>query len=146
MGSEDFASIAQRLDWRMSRVAGALLRATDHADLVRRRRANFLQLLEGFPRCSGIRPLFEHLPEGVSPLYFPLLADARDALHTRLAEWGVETHRFWTWSHPAIPAAEQTETAGLRARLLALPIHQGLDEADVSFIVEALNAVASGGR
>jgi dTDP-4-amino-4,6-dideoxygalactose transaminase len=139
---EDFASVAPRLNWRMSGVARRLLCATDHDELVRRRRSNFSLLLERLPRCGGLRPLFDELPAGVCPLYFPVVSEARDALRSRLEAHGVDSHRFWRWSHSAIPAAEHPNAGALRSQLLVLPIHQGLGPEDVSFMAEAVGAAA----
>jgi dTDP-4-amino-4,6-dideoxygalactose transaminase len=138
LGSEHFGAVADRLDWRMSWLSRRILLATDQAEVVRRRRRNFLQLLGALPRSEGLAPLFEHLPEGVCPLHFPLVVADRDPLHQRLRARGIESFRFWQWSHPLIQASEHPEAFWLRARVLTLPIHQDLDESDMAFVAEAL--------
>ena len=140
LGSEHFPSLVGRLDWRMSALSRRILMATDHAEVFRRRRANYLQLLASLPRREGLRPLFEELPEGVCPLHFPLIATDREALHRAMRARGIGSFRFWRWSHPLIPQREQPEASWLRAHVLTLPIHQDLGEPDIAFMADALEA------
>lgn len=135
---EDFASVAPRLNWRMSEVARRLLCATDHPEVVHRRRANYSLLLERIPRRRDLRPLFDELPPGICPLYFPVVAGARDALYAHFERHGIDSYRFWRWSHSAIPASEHPNVTALRSQLLVLPIHQSLGEEDMAFIVEVV--------
>ncbi len=135
---EDFASVAPRLAWRMSGVARRLLWATDHSEVVRRRRANYSLLLERFPRRKDLRPLFGELPAGVCPLYLPVVTEARDALWAHLERHGVASYRFWRWSHSAIPVSEHPNVAALRSQVLVLPVHQSLDPDDVARIADVV--------
>ncbi len=135
---EDFASVAPRLSWRMSAVARRLVWATDHREVARRRRANYSLLLERFPRRRDVRPLLGELPEGVCPLYFPVVTEARDALWAHLEEHGVDSYRFWRWSHAAIPVSEHPNVSTLRAQVLVLPVHQSLGPDDVALVAEVV--------
>jgi dTDP-4-amino-4,6-dideoxygalactose transaminase len=144
VGSEDFDRVEGRLDRRMSGLSRRILETVDHDEVVRRRRFNYEYLLEHLPRSESVGFLYPTLPEGACPLYMPLLSAARDDMHRHLLSRGIESFRYWEWTHPALPAHGCGDAAFLRAHLLCLPVHQDLDGGDLSACVDAVDDYASG--
>jgi hypothetical protein len=140
LASEDFASVRTRLNCRMSSASRRLLLRIDHADVVARRRRNYLRLVQSLPAGGPLRPLYVGLPDGVCPLYLPLLAQERDRASELMESCGVETFRYWTWRHPELPAGASAEF--LRDHLLALPVHQDMGEPELRAVEVALSVCA----
>ncbi len=74
---------------------------------------------------------FASLPEGAVPFAFPIESDDPQALATALAAEGIETGRLWPTWHPTLPIADFPVARRFRERMLGLPVHQELTEADV---------------
>jgi dTDP-4-amino-4,6-dideoxygalactose transaminase len=98
-------------------------------DAASRRRANYRLLLDEFADVVP-RP-FARLPDGASPLVFPLETKGRPQLLERLQREGIEASRFWPVLHPLLPAREFPRAVAWHDRFLALPVHQELREEDV---------------
>ena len=111
----------------MSAPARHLLGRVDVAALVAARRRNYLALLEALDGTSGLEPLFPELPDGVCPLGFPVLVDARDALRARLAAARVFCPVHWPLPTDADPGA-----SALAARELTIPCDQRYDPDDMA--------------
>jgi dTDP-4-amino-4,6-dideoxygalactose transaminase len=139
-GSEDFDSVHQRLDWRMSSISRRLLDSAPHTRIIERRRSNFRHLAQQLPQGGAVTALYGDLPDGICPLYFPVLVDDRDRLHQTLRAHRVDAFRYWGWKHPQVPGDGSTDADHLRRSLLALPLHQDLDEVDMARIVDACRA------
>lgn len=135
-GSEDFDSVKRRLNWSMSPLSRSILERIDHDEVVERRRRNYLQLLRRLPRGDAAAPLYDDLPEGVCPLYFPMVVRDRDRFYELMKSRGVEAFRYWMWKHPATPGSGKTDAESLRRDLLALPVHQDLDDEDIGAMEE----------
>jgi dTDP-4-amino-4,6-dideoxygalactose transaminase len=125
-----------KVDWGMSVVSKAILQTIDSAEVVSRRRENFNYLL-GRLDC-GERFVFDSLPPGVSPLFFPLLVEEKEQVCRSLMTRGIETVDFWGIPHPSAPKGTFGEVEYIRARLLELPIHQGLHRGHLDYMIEIL--------
>jgi hypothetical protein len=105
---------------------------------VRIRRRNFLLLrsrLQG--RVSLLR---EDLPEGMAPLFFPLLvADKRAAAESMWSE-GIEAVQFWNDGIPGMADDPRSHAVFLRRHVLELPIHQEVTASQVEYIAEKVLA------
>ncbi|HLY38001.1 MAG TPA: DegT/DnrJ/EryC1/StrS family aminotransferase [Candidatus Binatia bacterium] len=100
------------------------------------RRRNFAYLAE---RLGARLPRdFRRLPEGASPLAFPLVSDDRRRLLDRLAAEGVRALELWQRPHPALPVERFPYAARLRATLVGLPVHQELRAGDVERVIAAV--------
>jgi hypothetical protein len=112
----------------MSNLARRILGATDLAEALARRRVNFRRLAEAFrdePRLAVIgQPLFSALPDGVSPLTFPLrvAAGARDRLRAALRQRRVFCPVHWPLPDDA--AAADPGARRLSQDMLGLPLDQ----------------------
>jgi DegT/DnrJ/EryC1/StrS aminotransferase family len=135
----DFALVA--VDERAGRTTRALLPRVVDTGAPARRRANFARLAE---RLGELRsPTFATMPPESSPLAFPIEVDDKPAMVDRLARAGIMEARLWTVPHPAMDADAYPGAAGLRARLVGLPVHQELRPADVDRIADAVVAAGS---
>lgn len=108
----------------------------DVANLKRKRRANYKVLLDGFQSVSGIKVVFDHLPEDVTPLYFPILVDEREPFQDLLADNDIYAPVVW-------PKAENCPAVGENAdmiyeKILCIPIDQRYDIDDMQRIVKVI--------
>jgi dTDP-4-amino-4,6-dideoxygalactose transaminase len=114
----------------MSSVSSALVAQEDLARVKARRRSNFNRLLAAIRRAPARRllaPIFDRLPDGVSPLALPVRVSrgARDRVRRRLAAARVFCPVHWPL--PPGVAARFPESARLSADILSLPIDQRYD-------------------
>jgi perosamine synthetase len=93
------------------------------------RRKNFMTLLRELRQASP--PVFDELPEGVCPLFYPLMVEDKARMMEEMKRRGIETVDFWRTGYPACADADYPEAARLRATVLELPCHQDLSEEDV---------------
>ncbi len=124
------AEVDAGVPWEaMSALSERLLRTWDWADAMQRRRRNFALLRQAFAADARLQrvgqPLFMELPEGVSPLAFPLCVAApqRDALRAELAARRVFCPVHWLLP-PAVGRAQFPESYQLSQEMLSLPIDQ----------------------
>lgn len=123
----------------LSRVTERLLRVQDVAQIVARRRRNYLFLQE---RLAGVSaPLFETLPAGVVPLCYPLLVDDNRRVMELLVARGIEAVDFWREGHPTCDSAEFPEVARLRRSVLEVPCHQDVDLETLAHVVDVIQDV-----
>ena len=108
--------------------------AQDLEGIVERRRRNFFQLL-GRLRDVG-QPLFNELPAGVCPLFFPIRVQDKQGVISRLRAVGVDAVDFWSDFHPACAASDFPEVAALRREIVEIPCHQDLEPDTVSRLAE----------
>lgn len=125
-----------KVDWGMSALSKAILQTIDSAEVVSRRRENFNYVL-GQLDCRE-RFVFDALPPGVCPLFFPLLVEEKERICRTLMARGIETVDFWGIPHPSVPKGTFGEVEYIRARLLELPIHQGLHQGHLDYMIEIL--------
>lgn len=119
----------------------ALIAVAAHARVIHRRRENYRRWLDAVAGCAGIDPLFPDLPEGVVPYAFPLLGDAGGKLFHVLKLAGIP---LWRWEDTAVtecPVSEQ-----YRFRLLQLPCHQDLTEAQLDWMLAVVKSLSPSGH
>ncbi len=114
--SKGFSLLSRRL---------ALSASPDDIVSARRRR---WQRVHG--RLSGLKEhhaVWDHLPDGVSPLFYCVRVRDRDILMNRLLASGVETFRFGAQFHPTLDLSLYPGNLEMRESILAFPVHQDLD-------------------
>jgi dTDP-4-amino-4,6-dideoxygalactose transaminase len=105
-------------------------------EIVKKRRRNYLFLLD---RLRGVSaPLFESLPAGNVPLFYPLLVEDNRVTVERLLARGIEAVNFWRDFHPACDAREFPEAAKLRTSVVEIPCHQDLTLETMAKIVKVV--------
>ncbi len=118
-----------------------LLDSASRDDVRRRRRANHARWVSLAGDIDGVCLVHRDLSEGACPLYFLVqVADPAECAG-RLA--GLDIEAFNWWQHmssnvnwPDFPIAWQ-----FKQTLLALPLHQQLDEADIIHMAHCLSLV-----
>ncbi len=116
-----------------SMATGFLLPRIVRPEAAARRRANYEALLENLGDC--VPPPFARLPDGTSPFAFPIESRDKATLLDRLAKHGIRALDLWPVPHPLVPAGQFGRAESLRARVIALPVHQELARGDVDRII-----------
>lgn len=118
----------------MSSLSDRVMTGLDYAAIRERRRRNFelmRQKLQG--RVHAVR---DDLPEGVCPLFYPILVKNKWAIAQALRNRGIGAVEFW--NDPQENPSIGKDARFLRAHLLELPIHQGVTESQVEYIANQL--------
>lgn len=130
-------------DFALGDPDAAASRATQHllprlaaASAAERRRANYRVLLSRLP--GAVAAPWAALPEGASPMAFPVRTGDKRALLQRLHRRGVDALDLWSTPHPLLPADLREATAALRASVVGLPVHQELSARDLDRIAAAM--------
>jgi selenocysteine lyase/cysteine desulfurase len=110
----------------MSRLAHRVMLGSNVNDIVAKRRRNFEVILESLPPGAGLRPVFRVLPEGTSPLAFPLFADDPRRVVLDLRRKGILARRWWAHFHAEIPWDSLPDAVFLKTHLVAIPVQQGI--------------------
>ena len=114
--------------WKMSTLSTRIIRNIDYKKIKEIRRKNYEYLLVNLPKMQDIEVVFSSLPEGVCPLFFPLIVKDRQYYYQKFIERGIKTHQYWQYFHDAVPWDKFPKAVFLKKHVLGLPIHQ-----DVSF-------------
>jgi len=83
-------------------------------------------------------PVFDALPAGVCPLYYPFSNRNKQEMILRLRARGVETLNLWRWSLPVLPEGVFPVVDELRQTVLWLPCHQDLTPAAIDRLANAV--------
>jgi len=116
--------------------AGWLIKRAPFDALARTRRQRFEKLLACVAGLNGCRPLFDRLGPRTVPHAFPLLLEQPDPHFFQLKQLGVE---FGRWDDLAVSDCEVSQD--LRLRLIQVPCHQGLSDAQFDWICAQLQTV-----
>ena len=123
----------------ISPLALRLALGQDAAEIVATRRRNYFLLLSRLREVST--PVFNTLPAGVCPLFFPLRVQDKAAVAKRLAARGIETVDFWRTGHAACELDAFPEVRELRRTILEIPIHQDLTPRAAAAVAESVHQV-----
>jgi hypothetical protein len=118
-----------------------IVEASSWDEIVIARRRNYEALVRMIPDSTLLRRPLTRLPTGVAPYMFPLLYENRGQHEQPLRAAGIPYLRFGVPLHPVIERASDAARADaehLAARLMLLPIHQGLDEDHIRTFAGAL--------
>jgi len=119
----------------MSSLSKYILRNTDIAEVVEKRRNNYARLLDSVKSLPGVTPFYGNLPESVCPWVFPLLVHEVKDFHFILREKGIPA---FTWSgviHPDLPIAQFPNSKYFYDHLIFLPIHQSVEDHELEIMV-----------
>jgi CelD/BcsL family acetyltransferase involved in cellulose biosynthesis len=136
-----------------TRAASMLLGRLARPAVAERRRANYRLLLE--ETGGRVPPAFARLPDGASPLVFPLDTEDDPGIAARLAQAGIEAAPIWPRPHPLV-ATGFPGAAAWRRRFIGVPVHQELRDSELEQVAAAVRSsgrhhapavpVAHGGR
>ena len=113
-------------DCGMSAVTAWQLRRLDTNEAIRRRRQNYLALIDQIANTPGITVLERNLPGGVCPLGLPILVKSRDAIARSLSAKGFPTTPWWAGYHRMLDWSHAPDACHLKDHLLLLSVHQDL--------------------
>ena len=136
-GSDHFN--LEEVDLGMSALSKRILMSQDMDRIVKIRRRNYRLLLEELREVSP--PLFDELPVGVCPLFYPLVVEDKQRLMQALERRGIETVDFWRYFHPSCDPAEFPDTGWLRNSILEIPCHQDMTVEMVRYVVSKVRDV-----
>lgn len=123
---------------RVQSLAGSrwVMRHTDVARLVERRRNNYQQLANAVADLPHCRALFPELPCNCVPYMFPLQIDHPESHFSALKRLGVPV---WRWDDIAVSGC--LIATSYRLQLLHLPCHQELTAQQLSWITTVVRKV-----
>ena len=119
----------------ISRVTLGVINGVASAEIVRARRANYLQLMDGISGVSGAQALFSAIPDRVCPLVAPLIVRDRQRWMERLSRLGAHPTAWWSGYHPNLDFTTYPNACLLKDSIIALPIHQQLNKEDMDFLI-----------
>ena len=126
------------VDLAMSRVSERLLGRLDMGDIRRRRIANY-RLLDA-QLDAHVARVFASLPDGVCPLFFPIVVADKHATALALQRRGIDALEFWNES---MDGGDEMggDARFMRAHVLELPIHQDLTPGHVAYVARQVSQV-----
>jgi len=133
----------QQYNFGMSTLSRRVAASMEPAQVLERRRRNYRTLDKALIGTSGYRKVFEHLPEGVCPLFLPVWVAERETLRSALRSQGVETFRFGAAPHPQLDGELRLEAAQMRDNILCLPVHHQITDGDVKKMSRILRPLLS---
>ena len=109
------------------RMSLAISNRVDFAEVVQKRRRNYLLWLEKLEAHKGVKSVFEDLPDGVCPLFFPVVAHESESFFIEMKEKGIVLSRW-----PPLPGEVKDNGRYWVANFMAehlfiLPVHQYLE-------------------
>jgi perosamine synthetase len=122
------------IDLAPSGVTEWLLPRLDYADIRRRRVENCRQLMAALD--GAVTPLWPDLPEGVCPLFYPILVADKQAAANALRLHGIEPLEIWNHGVASFDAHASDNARLLRAHVLGLPVHQDLTAHHVAYMAD----------
>jgi dTDP-4-amino-4,6-dideoxygalactose transaminase len=132
VGTQDFDLAEANL--AMSSMVRLLLNRQDYPGIVERRRRNYQLLLD---QLRGVTtPVFDSLPDGVCPLFYPLRVSDKQAVMDFLLTRKVDTVNFWSASHRTLPEGRFLDVDRLRRSIVELPCHQDIAPETMLWIAE----------
>jgi perosamine synthetase len=121
-----------------SAITRYILKRTCPESVVQQRRTNYTILYEAIKDSTLFKLLYKELPEGVCPLYLPVLVENPKAVCDYLSHKGILAIQWWSGFHQAFDWADFPEARYLKEHLLVLPVHQQLTTRDVEYMVAML--------
>lgn len=123
---------------RMSSLSGYMLNRYDYDRIVQNRRRNFQKYLHNLRDMENIQFLYQDLPEGICPLYFPILIDNPGYVCKQLYRYSIFPFHWWAGYHRDLPWSDFPEACYLKDHLLVLPVHHQLHEQHIDYIIQKL--------
>jgi dTDP-4-amino-4,6-dideoxygalactose transaminase len=127
------------VDLAMSRMSERLLARMDFAEIKRRRVENYRRLAARLDR--SVVQVFPELPDGVCPLFFPVVVPDKQAAAAALRQRGVDALEFWNDSVEPGGHEMGVDARFLRGHVLELPIHQDLTPRHIDHVARQVSAL-----
>ena len=104
---------------------------------MQRRREHFRHWLSAVQGVPGLTPLYPVLADDVVPYAFPLLIDSAGLLFHWFKLAGIP---MWRWEDMAV--TDCLVAKEYRWRLIQLPCHQDLNQAEMQWLLEMVQTLA----
>ena len=127
------------VDLAMSRLSERLLERFDYAAIRERRVQNYRKL--GELLRPEVLQAFPSVPNGVCPLFFPVVVPDKQAAAEQLRARGVDALEFWNDSSEPGGHEMGPDAQFLRRHVLELPIHQDLTPRHIDHIARQVNSL-----
>lgn len=137
VGDEGFDLAAATLG--MSPFCNYVLQRLDYAQIRRRRRENYALLCEEL--AGGATVLRTDLPDGVCPLFLPLVVGDKASAAHALQQCGISTVQFWNHGDPASDLNGDSDARFLRRHVLELPIHQDVSAVQIAHMAKQVRSL-----
>jgi len=138
---EDFDFTSRILEWRISEFSRSVIGRIEWRPIAERRRRNYRRLaerLEGLSACRVIRP---DVSDFTCPLVLPLEVHNSERVSVALDRRRINSAVWWNERHPAVDWDQFPDAAGLKDRVLALPVHQDMSDAQVDYVETELRRI-----
>ena len=119
-----------------SALTNLLLKRFDYQQIRQQRRANYRYMTD---KLAGKATLLRtDLPEGVCPLFFPILVPEKHATAQALWQHGIGAVEFWNAGDPEVKEDQCPDSTFLRNHVLELPIHQDITPSQMDYMANHL--------
>lgn len=118
---------------------------TDMVCVVKTRRRNYLHWLAATKELTEVQPIYDQLPEGISPHNFPVLVSdgMKERLYFKLIDSGVPVVALYYRMIPQLPTNGFEDAHYVSQNILNLPVHQDIALQDIKNMAKALkNAIS----
>jgi perosamine synthetase len=132
-------------NWGMSSLSRRIMNSTDFGEVKRIRRNNFKYLLNRFHNDERVILPLKELPEGICPLFFPVLIEKRDLIYKILKKRGVSGHDWWGDFHPDVSWGNFSEAKYLKTHIFGFPVHQDLTLSHIERMLQQFEEVFTPG-
>ena len=137
---ESFDFDPQVLDWALSKNSSRILSKIEKLQEIKeKRRRNYLYVLESLKDLKQLQPLQNELPEGTSPLKFPLVPkEDHPNFQGIMEKYSPYISRWWSHFHPAVPWEQFPESEWLKNNCFVLQIHQDMEIKHLDFLISCV--------
>jgi dTDP-4-amino-4,6-dideoxygalactose transaminase len=111
--------------------------------IAERRRRHYQSLVQAFAASSRARPVMPRLPEAVVPYMFPLWIDRLSDIFATLEDHAVPMQRFGQFLWPAAPEEFCPVSRQMSQKVLLLPCHQELTDAELAALVDKVRGLVA---
>lgn len=105
------------------------------------RRKNYTILLEALSDLSGCRPLFNRLPDRVTPYVFPLFVEEPEKFFKPLKNHGIPVIRFGEFLWKGMDIDTCSVSASLSKQVFQFPCHQELTPAELDWMIKEIKEI-----
>lgn len=116
----------------------------NYSDIRSKRRQNYMLIHNALKALPSCEPLFESLPEHVTPLVYPLKFDKPAQYFSALKEKGVPIWRFGEYLDKKITPDEFPISCELSETIFQFPCHQSLTQEELAWIISTIKDTVKG--
>jgi dTDP-4-amino-4,6-dideoxygalactose transaminase len=139
--AEDFDFTSRILEWRISDFSRAVISRIEWRSIAERRRRNYRRLAEGLDGLHAGRVIRPAVPDSTCPLVLPIEVDDSERVSIALDRCRINSAVWWNERHAAVDWEQFPDAARLKDRVLALPVHQDMSDAQVDYVATELRRI-----